>query len=114
MKKSFRFYYLGLILFGLFLAVPLLTSATSDPSLRLNSGVRRFFSETSNNAVDASQYSANFYITNNCDADLFVGNRTDTEWLSFKNNTPGCVGINFKNCGDLVCNSVLENYTNLW
>lgn len=112
MKKSFRFYYLGLILFGLFLVVPLLTSATPQPSLRLDSGVIRFFSETSNTAVDVSQYSANFYITNNCDSDLFVGNRTGAEWLSFKNNTPGCVGINFKNCGDLVCNSVLENYAN--
>ena len=112
MKKSFRFYYLGLILFGLFLVVPLLTSAATLESLRLDSGVIRFFSEISNTAVDASQYSANFYITNNCDADLFVGNRTGAEWLSFKNNTPGCVGINFKNCGDLVCNSVLENYFN--
>ena len=112
MKKSFRFYYLGLILFGLFLAVPLLTSATSDPSLRLNSGVRRFFSETSNTAVDASQYSANFYITNNCGVDLFVGNRTSAEWLSFKNNKPSCVGITYKNCGDGLCVMLLENYSN--
>ena len=114
MKKSFRFYYLGLILFIIVLAVPLFASTPGD-SFRFNStDSERFFTESSNQGVEVYQsgYSANFYISNNCGADLFVGNRTDAEWLSFKNNHPDCISISYKNCGDFICNSLLENYSN--
>ena len=111
MKKSFRFRYLGLIILGLFLISPLLVYA-SEPSFRLNKGVMGFFRIDGGSGVRVHDYEAFFNIVNNCSADLFIGNKTTSEWLSFWNNIPSCLTVTNRFCGDSICQTYAENVLN--
>ena len=108
MKKSFRFRYLGLIILGLFLISPLLVYA-SEPYFRLNKGVVDFFRIDGGSGVRVHDYEAFFNIVNNCSADLFIGNKTPAEWLSFWDDRPSCVAVTNRFCGDSICQTYAEN-----
>ena len=118
MKKSFRFYYLGLILFIIALAIPTFISASVEGENRFDilKGKSHHFNIGSNETGEEVQ-AANktdtmgiYSFVNRCQGNLFVGNRTPQEFLSFISGPPPCVEKN--ECGDGVCQASTENIYN--